>query len=381
MEQAQSVGSSFELDRIDHRLLIRALRIFRKHDKQRRGTMSLVEFQALVAPLLEGALARGGKAQAAVRGLHEEERRLQKEREQAHASLGTAYARLASEAARVPSSTWSKVGRSSSSPARSRIAAPAGSGGVVSSSSSSVGGSGGLVDGSQDARATGTGALAKFWRSKATETEAAVGGAIDKLSALPGGVGARIGVLRQGERRGCAADGRQRLSSTGTGRAQGAAAAAATRITIPTEQPHPSTSSAVASAVDRSDASLRMHIRHAALDLSRTVFSAADTTSSGALDFNEFVALLAGGALPRAVEESANGANDHLLEGFWGTSAITMRELEQSRGVGGGRSRRGLARTTRRVARLRSSIGACWWIVWWNASMPKAARRGLPRRS
>ena len=338
VEQAQSVGSSFELDRIsDHRLLIRALRIFRKHDKQRRGTMSLVEFQALVAPLLEGALARGGKAQAAVRGLHEEERRLQKEREQAHASLGTAYARLASEAARVPSSTWSKVGRSSSSPARSRIAAPAGSGGVVSSSSSSVGGSGGLVDGSQDARATGTGALAKFWRSKATETEAAVGGAIDKLSALPG-VASALALECLGK----ASDAAAQLTDGKDSRVQvqvvprGAAAAAATRITIPTEQPHPSTSSAVASAVDRSDASLRMHIRHAALDLSRTVFSAADTTSSGALDFNEFVALLAGGALPRAVEESANGANDHLLEGFWGTSAITMRELEQSRGVGGG---------------------------------------------
>ena len=149
------------------------------------------------------------------------------------------------------------------------------------------------------------------------------------------GVGARIGVLRQGEPTRCAADGRQDSRVRVQVSPEVSCGGCHTHHD-PDRTASPSTSSAVASAVDRSDASLRMHIRHAALDLSHTVFSAADTTSSGALDFNEFVALLAGGALPRAVEESANGANDHLLEGFWGTSAITMRELEQSRGVGGG---------------------------------------------
>lgn len=60
IEQAQSAGTQqFCVDQLpDHRLLLRAMRLFRRHDHQRRGYLDLADFISLIAPPLERMLAQ-----------------------------------------------------------------------------------------------------------------------------------------------------------------------------------------------------------------------------------------------------------------------------------------------------------------------------------
>ena len=98
VEQAQSVGSGFELDRLeDYRLLLRVLRLFRRYDQQRQGTLELMNFVHMVAPKLEEVLNQS-RAKT-----EEEERAAERRRREAMArkdqfSLGMQYMSIAREA-------------------------------------------------------------------------------------------------------------------------------------------------------------------------------------------------------------------------------------------------------------------------------------------
>ena len=108
VEQARSVGSQFDLDQLpDHRLLLRALRLFRRYDHQQCGTLERTDFVLMLAPALERAFVARAHApdtpsRAAAASAAASNAATLAKSKGAQAILSDAYTRLAIRAAEKP---------------------------------------------------------------------------------------------------------------------------------------------------------------------------------------------------------------------------------------------------------------------------------------
>ena len=289
IEQSQSAkGKGYELDRLaDHRMLLKAMRLFRHYDHQRRGTLDPFEFATMVAPKLELALERQGAAAdakaAAVRAKDAERRRLAGQQK---ASLGDMYLALATEAAQQQSSnvmgSFNKTSKKPSSFTKKAIGEPS-------------------------------------WAARVEALGEAVERVLtDTLCASP----ERRPVRRP-----------EFVPDT-------AAAAPAPAATSNKEQGTSSSSMAADIACGV-----------AAVESAQHLFAYADSTGSGALDFNEFVSLLASGAITRVADGGTIGGMD-------AAGAAIARKAEMGEVGDVGRRRAAQAHRARMVDRAIERTGS-----------------------
>ena len=300
VEQAQSVGSGFELDRLeDYRLLLRVLRLFRRYDQQRQGTLELMNFVHMVAPKLEEVLNQS-RAKT-----EEEERAAERRRREAMArkdqfSLGMQYMSIAREAGppnakAAPSSTKQMAQRAralereitSSDPLRTSSAQSTGT--IVDNTRRQLGALTGSViqmireaDGLTDSALKATFGLVKDKTHMALER-------VGSLSSLVSDcVQAHVHTQHPSSKE------RSLVAAAAT--PTGESEVLADLIQHDAKAPVHSAEA----GVQNGEVPAEIKCGIAAVELARELFALGDTTRSGYIDFNEFVALLASGAIGHA---------------------------------------------------------------------------------
>ena len=303
------------------------MRVFRVHDPQRRGTLTIGDFVAMLAPCLEHALsqklsshalpasAQGGRedamtlgaaymqlaAEANARSAEEEARAVAAKAKNARTRrLDSAAQKRKKRGKKLPTPTGGHASRGSSSDHSARGAYPY------------TPGSGQLPEGLR-ALPPWNG-LASAGYSMARESAAfccgSLGAASEFLQKGAGLIdlcGARLQEAvgdRQRLTQGRASGHASGLSPSQDGPEAGHLRPTTVRPTIPTAG-RPNAESPTQQTFDAHDAATmatQAGCGVAAVDASRALFALADTTGSGALDFNEFVALLTSGAISRVAD-------------------------------------------------------------------------------
>ena len=309
IEQAQSAkGAGFVLDRLDdHRLLLRAVRLFGRYDRQRKGTLDLFDVVTMLAPRLERSLARVAARETAQAGAQHAER----ERQRQPFSLGETYMLLAAEAAATPA----KAATAPSTPVPTDVVEPTGgSPWEATPSSASKNLSKMLHDGNVAAAVVET----------VNQTAQTAAGALGKLGALPGlavtslHLFDRFNALDRALTDALCLDTRpnEKLRPRETTQpatppsAVGVSSVSPPNAPLSTVTPSKATGEAKA-ASDVSEMATALKCGLAAVVAARALFTYADTTASGAVDFNEFILLLASGALPHVAEGGDLAAMAH----------------------------------------------------------------------
>lgn len=321
VDQAQSVKGSagFELDQLDdHKLLLRAMSIFRRFDHQRCGTLGQHAFVTMVAPPLERALKLTNDAYTA----QHVAKRASTQNQHAQSTLGEQYLRLVNEASEQASeAAAAKKAAETAAIAKRRASRAKASFASDGALSTALG-----VPSKVLSQVLQNSALASAVAETVNQTALAVG----SLGKLPGLATTALSLkehFTSFDRTLAATLCLEQLcdhTPLEAGDANVAETAPAETLPAPAETLPASAETLEASKTSKMAAFLKCGIM--AVESARELFAFADSTGSGAVDFNEFIALLTSGAILRVAEggsiamfgqhNSANVGADAMVNGL-----------------------------------------------------------------